>query len=98
MYVVIVEFTIRAEFALGFRDRVQQQARDSLEGESGCQVFDVCVDPQRVDFVLLYEVYSDRSAFEAHLASSHFIDFDETVRDWISDKQVADFERLTSAE
>ena len=98
MYVVIVEFTIRAEFVLRFRDRVQQQARDSLEGEPECRVFDVCVDPQRVDFVLLYEVYSDRNAFEAHLASSHFIDFDETVHDWISDKQVADFERLTSAE
>jgi autoinducer 2-degrading protein len=98
MYVVIVEFTIRAEFALRFRDRVQQQARDSLEREPECHVFDVCVDPQRVDFVLLYEVYSGRNAFEAHLASSHFIDFDETVGDWISDKQVADFERLTSAE
>jgi autoinducer 2-degrading protein len=98
MYVVIVEFTIREEFAQRFRDRVRQQARDALEGEAECHVFDVCVDPRRADFVLLYEVYTDRAAFDAHLASAHFIDFDETVRDWISDKQVADFDRLTSAE
>jgi autoinducer 2-degrading protein len=94
MYVVIVEFTIRAEFALRFRDRVRQQARDSLELEPECHVFDVCVDPGREDFVLLYEVYSDRGAFDTHLASTHFVDFDETVRSWIFDKQVASFERM----
>jgi autoinducer 2-degrading protein len=94
MYVVIVEFTIRAEFALRFRDRVRRQARDSLELEAECHVFDVCVDPGREDFVLLYEVYSDRDAFDTHLASTHFIDFDKTVRAWICDKQVASFERI----
>jgi autoinducer 2-degrading protein len=94
MYVVIVEFTIRAEFALRFLDRVRQQARDSLELEPECHVFDVCVDPGRDDFVLLYEIYSDCGAFDTHLASSHFIDFDKTVRAWICDKQVASFERM----
>jgi len=44
--------------------------------------------------MMLYEVYSDRGAFDAHLASAHFIDFDETVRDWIIDKQVTILERI----
>ena len=89
MYVVVVEFTIKPEFAARFRERVRQQARDSLELEPECHVFDVCIDPARDEFVLLYEVYSERGAFDAHLQSAHFIDFDNKVRDWVESWQVA---------
>ena len=94
MYVVIVEFTIREGFHEAFRERVRQQARDSLAQEDECLVFDVCIDPQREHFVLLYEVYSDATAFDAHLAAPHFVDFDATVRDWVEDKRVSRFERI----
>ena len=94
MYVVIVEFTVRQGFADAFRERVRQQAQDSLQREADCHVFDVCIDPQRAGFVLLYEVYSDAAAFDAHLASSHFRDFDAAVGAWVEDKQVTRFERL----
>jgi hypothetical protein len=46
---VVVEFAIKPEFAGRFRERVQQQARDSLELESECHVFDVCIDPASDD-------------------------------------------------
>ncbi len=94
MYVVTVEFTIKPEFIERFRERLLQQARDSLAGEQDCHVFDVCVDDQREEIVFLYEVYSDRSAFDVHLNSVHFVDFDHAVRDWVSDKQVVCFERI----
>ncbi len=54
MYVVLVEFTLHPEHAREFRQRVQRQARDSLREESECHLFDVCVDPERDNFVLLY--------------------------------------------
>lgn len=94
MYVVVVEFTIKPEFAGLFRERVRQQAKDSLEQESQCHVFDVCIDPARAEFVLLYEVYSERGAFDAHLESAHFIAFDNTVRDWVDHKQLACYTRI----
>jgi autoinducer 2-degrading protein len=89
MFVVIVEFTIKPGFTDEFRERVKRQAEDSLRLEADCHRFDVCIDLEREDFVLLYELYSDRDAFDTHLVSSHFIDFDATVCDWISDKRVA---------
>lgn len=94
MYVVIVEFTARDKHFENFLLRVRQQAKDSLELESGCRVFDVCIDPARDNFVFLYEVYSNREAFRAHLESAHFKDFDATVKDWIDDKKVSLLERL----
>ena len=39
MYVVTVEFTIKLELVKRFRERVLQQARDSLASEPDCHVF-----------------------------------------------------------
>ena len=94
MYVVVVEFTAHPRHAAEFRERVCRQARDSLELEAGCHLFDVCTDPERDNFILLYEVYSDRRAFDTHLESEHFRDFDSTVRDWVADKRVSRFDRI----
>jgi len=95
MYVVIVEFTVEeAAYAEEFRARVQQQARDSLAYEAGCQQFDVCIDPGRPERLLLYEVYSDAAAFDSHLASAHFADFDASVRGWLRDKKVTRWQKI----
>ena len=98
MYVVLVEFTTHSEHSAAFLDRVRQQAEDSLRAESQCHVFDVCVDPERDDYVLLYEIYRDRAAFEAHLESPHFHAFDAAVRDWVSDKKVTLLQEITRGE
>lgn len=94
MYVVIVEFSIHAQHSKAFLARVRQQAEDSLNREADCHVFDVCVNPDQDGRVLLYEVYSDREAFEAHLQSDHFHEFDHSVRDWVEGKKVSVYNRL----
>ena len=94
MYVVLVEFVTHTDHAPAFVERVRQQALDSLREEAGCHVFDVCLDPARANFVLLYEVYTDRAAFHAHLESAHFLDFDAAVSDWVDKKKVSTYERL----
>jgi (4S)-4-hydroxy-5-phosphonooxypentane-2,3-dione isomerase len=48
------------------------QGATSLAQESGCLQFDVCVDTADPDRVLLYEVYEDQTAFEAHGQTPHF--------------------------
>ena len=94
MYVVLVEFTLHQPHFEAFKDRVRQQARDSLEAEPDCHVFDVCTSAERANYVLLYEVYTDKAAFDTHLASAHFHDFDASVRDWVSDKKVSILQRI----
>jgi len=94
MFVVVVEFTLHPGHSEAFRERVRKQARDSLELEADCEVFDVCIDPERDDFILLYEVYRDEAAFEAHLASAHFEDFNATVTPWISDRKLVRYRQL----
>ena len=87
MYLVAVTFRIHPEHATAFLGRVQVQARDSLT-EPGCQRFDVWHAPADAATVFLYEIYDDRAAFDAHLASAHFRAFDAEVAPWVADKKV----------
>ena len=96
MFVVLVEFRLYSEFGDFFRERVMRQAADSLALEAECHQFDVCIDPNQPDDLLLYEIYSDRAAFDTHLASAHFVQFDADVKHCIEQKTVRTFERLES--
>lgn len=94
MHIVTVEFRVKPEFKATFREQMIANARASREREPGCLQFDVCVDPAQPDCIFLYEVYADRAAFDAHLATEHFRSFDRTVASWLAGKAVRSFERL----
>ncbi len=91
MYVVAVLFEVTPDAAGAFLARVRQQAADSLAREAACRRFDVCVDPQAPRRVFLYELYDDRAAFDAHLASDHFKAFDREVASLVVAKRVETF-------
>lgn len=93
MFVVVVKFRITTGHSQAFLQRVLQQARDSLEKESECHVFDVCVDTEDDRIILLYEVYSDKAAFDFHLQSEHFKNFDNEVKNLVEEKVVEVFKR-----
>lgn len=88
MYVVTVEFEVRAGHERDFHLRMRQQAEDSLNREADCIQFDVCQAPDDPRRIFLYEVYADEGAFQSHLDSGHFKDFDKTVADWVAAKTV----------
>ena len=68
-----------------------QQATLSLRNEPACKHFDVCSDPEKPNEVFLYELYDDAQAFETHLKTQHFIEFDKAVSDMITSKMVNTF-------
>ncbi len=60
-------------------------------GRPKCHVFGVCVDPERDKYVLLYEPCTDKQGFELHLASAHFLDFNEHVKNRIKIREDINF-------
>lgn len=88
MFIVTVTFHLTPGNAAAFLPAMRQQAQLSVEKEPGCHLFDVCVDPDDEHRVFLYEHYTDRSSFEVHLASAHFLAFDETVAPMVREKHV----------
>ena len=87
-YAVCVTFRLHEGSAEAFRPLMLENARTSLAVEPGCQRFDVLTDPGRPGEVFLYELYDDRAAFDAHLASAHFRAFDAQVAGMVAEKRV----------
>lgn len=91
MYAVTVNFRIHDARIDEFMPLMVQNARTSVKVEPGCLHFDVCHDDEGV---FLYELYENRAAFEAHMASEHFKSFSDATADMVADKQVRLFSNV----
>ncbi len=96
-YAITVAFALLPEAREPFLALVRANAAVSLRDESECLQFDV-LSPlaEGAADVVLYEIYENRAAFEAHLRSPHFRAFDEATRDMVTRKTVAEFSLLSA--
>ena len=90
-YAVAVTITINPADWDGFLPLMEANAAASLQSEVGCRQFDICTDTDTPNQVFLYEVYTDRAAFEAHLASAHYATFVTATKTMITDKTARTF-------
>ncbi len=74
-YVIIAEFEVRAEHKDEFLDLCRYDSTCSVRDEPGCRQFDALTIDDAPEAVVLYEVYDDKAAFEAHLATPHYATF-----------------------
>jgi (4S)-4-hydroxy-5-phosphonooxypentane-2,3-dione isomerase len=94
-YVILVEFALHEGQHAAFEQLILENARLSLRDEPGCLVFDVLTREGSEFDVVLYEIYVDRAAFDAHLRAPHFHVFDETSRPLVRKKQVTELSLLS---
>jgi (4S)-4-hydroxy-5-phosphonooxypentane-2,3-dione isomerase len=87
-YVVIVDFRLKAGTRSAFRALIDANASSSVRNEQGCRRFDVVEPMGERDRVVLYEIYDDEAAFEAHCMSAHFLSFDAESAPLVDDKTV----------
>jgi (4S)-4-hydroxy-5-phosphonooxypentane-2,3-dione isomerase len=71
MFVLQVNIRIKPENVGAFMKKALENAREARK-EPGCRQFEVLVDPKDATRVMLYEVYDDETAFEAHQQTPHF--------------------------
>lgn len=88
MFVVFVTFEIKPGQMAAFMPIIQENARASRETEPGCRRFDICVSQAHPNRIMLYEVYDDAAAFEAHKQTAHYADFGAQGGPMIADKDV----------
>ena len=70
-FALVVNIRIKPENVDKFMHGLLANAREARK-EPGCRQFDVLVDPADKTKVMLYEIYNDEKAFEAHQATPHF--------------------------
>lgn len=71
MFVLVVNIRIKPENVDRFMKMLGENAV-AARREPGCKQFDVLVDPKDKAKIMLYEVYTDEKAFEAHQQTPHF--------------------------
>jgi autoinducer 2-degrading protein len=70
-FVLQVQLVIKPENVDKFMSKCVENAAGTRK-EPGCKTFDVVVDPADKTKVMLYEVYADEKAFDAHQQTPHF--------------------------
>ena len=70
-FVLVVNIKIKPENVECWMKMALENAREARK-EPGCRQFEVLVDPKDRTKVLLFEIYDDEKAFEAHQATPHF--------------------------
>ena len=92
-YVVTAEVAVPPERLADFIAYSLDDARNSVANEPGCRQFDVLASadglPTVVFYVVFYEEYSDRAAFDAHLQTPHFFRWRDATQGLITDSRIS---------
>ena len=72
MFSLLVQVEVRPEDREEFLAAIRTNAESSVREEPGCHRFDVSAVEGEDTRFLLYELYDDAEAFEAHKRAPHF--------------------------
>jgi len=87
-FVIIVDFRLKSGAQGAFRLLIDDNARASVREEPGCRRFDVVEPRGEPGRILLYEIYDDEAAFDAHCRTAHFARFDADSAPLVEEKTV----------
>ena len=80
--------------ARAFLELARTDASQSVAREPGCYQFDVTLDREQPNRVVLYEVYADEAAFDAHVQTPHLAAFRAGIEGLIVSRQVRRLTRV----
>jgi quinol monooxygenase YgiN len=93
-FVIIAEFEVKPGRLEQFLEVAEVDSRHSVTDEPGCRQFTVTVDREQPDRVVLFEVYDDEAAFDAHLETVHLQAFRAGIEDLVVSRRVRRLTRV----
>ena len=93
-FVIIAEFEVKEDQLERFLQLARTDAAQSVANEPGCRQFDVTLDREHANRVVLYEVYDHEAAFDAHLQTPHLAALRAGIEDLIVSRQVRRLTRV----
>ena len=72
MFSLVVTLRVSPAQLSRFLSAISANAQASVRDEPGCLRFDVCQDLDDSHRFVLYEIYRDQEAFDAHRQAPHF--------------------------
>jgi quinol monooxygenase YgiN len=90
--VLQVNIKIKPENVDSFMKKVLENGT-AARSEPGCRQFEVLVDPDDKTSIMLFEVYDDQKAFEAHQAGAAFKKYIDTAVPLLASRERAFWKR-----
>ena len=86
-FALVVRLKIKPDCLDKFIAAVNVNGKAARETEPGCRSFDILQDPQDPTNAMLYEVYDNEAAFEAHQQTPHFKKYLDTALQWLDHRE-----------
>ena len=83
MFVLVVSLRVRPDNEDQFLAAIEANAAASRRDEPGCRRFDVLRDNADPHHYLLYEMYDDEAAFQAHRQAPQFSVWRQAAANWL---------------
>jgi (4S)-4-hydroxy-5-phosphonooxypentane-2,3-dione isomerase len=90
-YVNLVELDIVPTEFDKFIEAIKENGAASVKTEPGCLEFNIIVSDKDPHHVLLFEVYQNAAALDAHRATDHFKKYQATVVNMVAKREVRAF-------
>ena len=97
-FVITVDFHLHTGTLEPFLKLIKDNAHRSLTEEPGCDRFDVLIEKGAPDHIVLYEIYKNRAAFDFHVKSHHFAEFNTASQRYVRDKKIVEYEYTNDGE
>jgi quinol monooxygenase YgiN len=91
--VLAVSLKIKPDCVDRFMAECLKNGKAARETEPGCKQFDIVVDPNDPTKLMLYEVYADEAAFEAHQQTPHFKHYLANALQYLESRERAFYRR-----
>jgi autoinducer 2-degrading protein len=88
MFVVVVFLEAEGGRQEELGAALRMHAGTCRERETGCQRYDISVDPIEGAAFLLYQIYDDEAAYLAHREMPHYADFRLLTDPWTKSRRV----------
>ena len=92
--VIIAEFEVEPAKLERFLELAKADASESVAKEPGCRQFDVTLEQGAPNRVVLYEIYDDEAAFDAHLQTPHLATFRDGIEPLVLSRSVRRLTRV----
>ena len=93
-FTLVVHLQAKPDQVDQFMEMALENAAATRSTESGCQQFDVLVDPDDRTKIAFYEVYDNKQAFETHLETPHFKKYFENALPLLAERERRFFTRV----
>ena len=87
---LFVQLEVDAAQRQGFIREMNDHAAKTLAGEAGCLQFAVYTSRENENTFLLYEVYADQAALEAHRTNPQLGKFRDATSDMVTSRRIVE--------